>query len=149
MVQPGSVVTGSFPDLCVPDVVASTRFYRELLGLDPLVDHGWYVELGRDGVVLLALVRAGHPTVPAVAGAPARGLLVSFEVDDLAIPVAAATAIGCKFIVEPVTELGQLHFMVADPDGTVVDVIERTALDRSDLASLAAYRRADRAASAS
>jgi len=143
------VVNGSFPDLCVADVAASTRFYRELLGLAVLVDHGWYVELGHDGVVFLALVRAGHPTVPATADAPARGLLVSFEVDDVAVAIAAATTTGLSFVVEPVIELGQHHFMVTDPDGTIVDVIERTALDRSERARLAAYRRADRAASAS
>ena len=45
-------------------------------------------------------------------------------------------------LVDLVTELGQRHFMVADPDGAVVDVIERVALTDADLRRLARHRRA-------
>jgi catechol 2,3-dioxygenase-like lactoylglutathione lyase family enzyme len=136
----------TFADLCVTDVATSIVFYRSLLGLDVLVDHGWYAELGTDGRVQLALVLAGHETVPAEAGAPPRGVLVSFEVDDVDALAAAARALGCRFVVEPTRELGQHHFMVADPDGAVVDVIRRVPLERPDVARLARYRREHREA---
>jgi hypothetical protein len=45
-------------------------------------------------------------------------------------------------LVDLVTELGQRHFMVADPDGAVVDVIQRVALTGADLRRLARHRRA-------
>ena len=127
------MVRNSFGDLCVSSVRESVRFYRDLLGLEVLVDHGWYVELGHDGRVMLALVERGHPTVPADAGH-----LLSFEVDDAAghLPPSIVP-------VWPLTrELGQLHFMVRDPDGTIVDVIERVDLTREDMRRFAAYRRA-------
>jgi catechol 2,3-dioxygenase-like lactoylglutathione lyase family enzyme len=85
-------------------------------------------------------VEAGHETVPIEAGARPRGLLVSFEVDDVDAVAAVAHELGCRFVLEPVRELGQRHFMVADPDGAVVDVIERVDLDADDRRRLVRHR---------
>jgi hypothetical protein len=96
--------------------------------------------------VLLAVVADGHETVPGSVTGHARGLLVSFEVDDATKHAAMAGEMGCPFVVELVTELGQCHFMVADPSGTVVDVIQRVTFTREDTARLARYRREHRRA---
>jgi catechol 2,3-dioxygenase-like lactoylglutathione lyase family enzyme len=135
------VVVGSFPDICVADVELSIEFYRSLLGLDVLVDHGWYAELGAGGRTLVAFVQSGHETVPAITHTAPRGMLASFEVDDAAVAYAAATQLGCAVLVELVRELGQHHFMVTDPDGAVVDVIERVPLTNADLRRLVRHRR--------
>ena len=137
----GPMVLGSFADLCVDDVGACVSFYVRLLELEVIVDQGWYCELGVDGRTLLALVEERHETVPDAADGLARGLLVSFEVDDAQQVAIAAAELGCSFIVPPVRELGQFHFMVADPNGTVVDVIERVPLTTGDRRRLAALRR--------
>jgi catechol 2,3-dioxygenase-like lactoylglutathione lyase family enzyme len=139
------MVTGWFADLCVADVVRSREFYARLLGLEVAVDHGWYVELADDeGRVVLALVEDGHETVPAASAGPPRGLLVSFEVDDATAVRATADELGAPTIVELRTELGQRHVMVADPDGTIVDVIERVPMTAADRRRLVALRRASR-----
>jgi catechol 2,3-dioxygenase-like lactoylglutathione lyase family enzyme len=144
MVDTDDVVTGWFADLCVADVAVSRRFYQRLLGLDVAVDHGWYVELSQDGRVALALVEDGHRTVPPAAAGPSRGLLVSFEVDDAAAAWARAVELGAPPVVALCTELGQRHAMVADPDGTVVDVIQRVPMTATDHRRLALLRRASR-----
>jgi catechol 2,3-dioxygenase-like lactoylglutathione lyase family enzyme len=141
------MVTGSFPDLCVEDVARSVAFYRTLLDLDVVVDHGWYAELGVDARTLVAFVERGHETVPAVSGGPPRGVLASFEVDDAATVGQRARAMAAPILVALVTELGQRHFMVQDPDGTVVDVIERVPLSGRDVRRLVELRRAMRSAS--
>ena len=136
------MVLGSFADLSVQDVGSSIAFYRSLLDLDVLIDHGWYAELGAGGQALIAFVQSGHETVPEVTATRPRGVLVSFEVDDADAAYASAATLRCPVLVELVAELGQRHFMVADPDGVVVDVIERVALTAADLRRLARYRRA-------
>jgi catechol 2,3-dioxygenase-like lactoylglutathione lyase family enzyme len=141
------MVTGAFADLSVRDVARSVEFYVELLGLDVVVDHGWYVELGVGERVVLALVVSGHETVPRHADGPARGLLVSFEVDDAAAVADRCVALGCRVVAPLTDELGQRHVMVADPDGTIVDVIERIPLTAGDVRRLAQLRRAHRARS--
>ncbi|HEY5875774.1 MAG TPA: VOC family protein [Ilumatobacteraceae bacterium] len=138
------MVLGSFADLCVDDVGACASFYVRLLELEVIVDQGWYCELGVDGRTLLALVEERHETVPDAADGLARGLLVSFEVDDAQQVAIAAAELGCSFIVPPVRDLGQFHFMVADPNGTVVDVIERVPLTIDDRRRLVALRRRSR-----
>ncbi len=135
------MVTGSFPDLCVRDVGVSVDWYRALLDLDVVVDHGWYAELGVARRTLVAFVRSGHETVPSRAGRRPSGILVSFEVDDAATVAARADALALDVVVELTVELGQRHLMVVDPDGAVVDIIERVPLERRDLARLAMFRR--------
>jgi predicted enzyme related to lactoylglutathione lyase len=142
MVEGGAMVLGSFADLCVQDVGSSVAFYQSLLRLDVLIDHGWYAELGVQAKTLIAFVQSGHETVPAITATPPRGVLVSFEVDSADAVYANAVALRCPVLVDLVTELGQRHFMVADPDGAVIDVIERMALADADLRRLARLRRA-------
>ena len=136
------MVLGSFADLCVQDVESSISFYRSLLDLDVIVEHGWYAELGAGGQTLIAFVRSGHETVPDVTATPPRGVVVSFEVDNADAAYTNAVALSSPVLVELVTELGQRHFMIADPDGAVVDVIQRVALTGADLRRLARYRQA-------
>ena len=138
-------VVGSFPDLCVSAVGHSVRWYGELLGLDVLVDHGWYAELGSAGRTLVAFVQAGHETVPAPYPGTVAGVLVSFEVTDAAALAARATELGLDIRHPLADELGQRHFMVVDPDGALVDIIERLPLTRADRGRLAQYRKALRA----
>lgn len=139
--QTATVLLRSFPDLCVADVESSKEFYRELLAMDVVVDHGWYVELGIGTTVMLALVDVDHETVPVDAHGAPHGVLVTFQVDDVEHCRASAVRLGCPTVLETVSELGQRHFMVADPDGAVIDVIELVPLTRRDLRRLAGYRR--------
>jgi predicted enzyme related to lactoylglutathione lyase len=138
------VVLGAFADLCVDDVATSVAFYRRLLGLDVLVDHGWYAELGVGRRVMLALVASGHETVPSATVGPARGILVSFEVDDAGAVAEVARSMGCSVRRPLQVELGQRHLIVADPEGTIVDIIERVPLTPDDVRRLAGYRRRER-----
>lgn len=136
------MVRGGFADLVVADPARSRDFYRALLGLHVLVDHGWYVELGTDGRVLVAFVEHGHETVPGPAGGSPQGVLVSFEVADAGVHESIARTMGCAFVVPLTRELGQHHFMVVDPDGVVIDVIERVPLTPADRRALVRLRRA-------
>ena len=108
----GCVVLGSFADVCVADVGRSVEFYRQLLGFDVITDLGWYAELGADGHALIAFVERGHETIPEVASTSPRGVILSFEVDDVAPAYEAANRLGCEIVIELAAELGQHHFMV-------------------------------------
>ena len=138
-------IIGSCPDLCVANVAASVAWYCDVLGLDVLVDHGWYSELGLGGRTLVAFVQAGHETVPPPYPATAAGVLVSFEVTDAEPFAEEAARLGVTVRLPLVEELGQRHLMLVDPDGWLVDIIQRIPLTRADLGRLAKYRKALRA----
>ena len=80
------------------------------------VDHGWYAELGTRDSALIAFVEQGHETVPVAAGGAPAGVLVTFHVDDAEPPYLRAIDTGWPVLVDLVSELGQRHFMITDPD---------------------------------
>ena len=135
------MLISSFPDVCVRDVGSSVEFYRALLGLEVLVDHGWYAELGAGERTLIAFVQRGHETVPAAMATSPAGVLLSFIVDNVDEVAARVAELGCTTVWPLTTELGQRHLMVTDPDGAVVDVIQYVPLTATDRRRLVQLRR--------
>jgi catechol 2,3-dioxygenase-like lactoylglutathione lyase family enzyme len=112
--------------LCVDDLVRSIVFYRALLDLEVIVDVGWYAEVAGGGdAATVAFVERGHSSVPPGFDADRGGVLVSVVVDDASTVHARAEALHVDIVQElRDEEFGQRHFMVVDPDGFLVDVIE-------------------------
>jgi catechol 2,3-dioxygenase-like lactoylglutathione lyase family enzyme len=106
------------PDLASRSLDAATRFYGGVLGLEPVMDHGWIVTLGdpqRPDVQLSLMTHdASAPVVPDV----------SVQVDDVDAAYAAARRLGAQ-IVHPLTDepWGVRRFFVRDPDGHVLNVL--------------------------
>lgn len=118
-------VTGLYPVLMSRDVAVAAAFYRDLLGFEITYDSDWYVSL-RLGTFELALVAHDHPTIPAGYRALPQGILVNLEVDDADAVHARLTG---RAGLEPLLPLrdedfGQRHFIVAAPDGVLLDVIQ-------------------------
>ncbi|MGW2143409.1 VOC family protein [Nonomuraea bangladeshensis] len=113
-----------YPVVCTADLAASKDFYVRLFGYEVTFEADWYVSLRR-GPYELALLDHQHPTLPAAYRRPVAGLLLNFEVADV-------DAEWERLVVHegltPELELrdedfGQRHFIVADPNGVLVDVI--------------------------
>ncbi|WP_395245869.1 VOC family protein [Agromyces sp. MMS24-K17] len=114
-----------YPVLGTADVPASAAFYRDHLGFETAFEADWYVSLRhRESGDELALLDAGHTSVPAGYGEPARGVLVNLEVDDVDAVAARLEAAGVP-VVQPLRDepFGQRHVIVRDPGGVLVDVI--------------------------
>ena len=119
------MLTGCYPVLCTADVSASARFYREHFGFATTFESDWYVSLRHpDGGHELALLDAGHESIPAGYGEAARGMLVNLEVDDVDALAARLDAAGVPTVQALRSEaFGQRHVIVRDPGGVLVDVI--------------------------
>ncbi|MEU3688486.1 VOC family protein [Streptomyces narbonensis] len=125
---PTARLGGFYPVLATRDVAASRDFYTRHLGFDVTFEADWYVSLRRPDATHyeLALLDHAHPTVPeghrvAIGG----GLLLNFEVDDVdAEHRRLVTEAGLREVLSLRTEdFGQRHFIVAAPDGVLIDVI--------------------------
>ncbi|MGW7440839.1 VOC family protein [Streptomyces sp. NPDC054849] len=119
---------GFYPVLATRDVTASRDFYCRHLGFEVTFEADWYVSLRRPDAphYELALLDHAHPTVPeghrvALQG----GLLLNFEVDDVDCEYQRLVAEAGLPEVLPLRteEFGQRHFIVAAPDGVLIDVI--------------------------
>ncbi|MDT0309064.1 VOC family protein [Streptomyces sp. DSM 44917] len=125
-----AVLTSFYPVICSRRLAASRDFYTGLLGFEVTFEADWYVSLRRPGPpdYELALLDHTHPTLPAAYRAPVRGLLLNLEVTDVdAEWDRLVTRAGLTPELPLRTEdFGQRHFIVADPDGVLIDVITPT-----------------------
>jgi catechol 2,3-dioxygenase-like lactoylglutathione lyase family enzyme len=106
------------PNVPAGDPAACRAFYAGLLGLEPVMDHGWiatYAAPGRPDVQLSVLGTDASAPVEA---------RVSIEVDDVDAVHAEAVRRGLE-VVHPLTDepWGVRRFLLRDPAGTVVNVL--------------------------
>lgn len=110
------------PNIAADDPAACAAFYKDLLGLDVVMDMGWIITLkGSDP----------SPTQVSIASEGGQGTLVpqlSIEVDDIDDVHARAVAIGVNIPYPLTTEpWGIRRFYVRDPAGTLVNISSHTA----------------------
>lgn len=115
-----------YPVICTDRVAQTRDFYLDRLDFEVTFDAGWYVSLRRrDSTHELAIVDAGHPTIPEGYRSTVAGLILNVEVDDVDAQYHRLVTEGG---LEPRLELrsedfGQRHFIVTDPAGVLIDVI--------------------------
>lgn len=118
--------TSYYPVLLVEDVATTARFYCDNFRFKPLFEADWYVHLqsSEDRRVNLGLVRYDHETVPEAMRSPTTSLLLNFEVKDPDAVHERVVAAGLPILRSlRDEEFGQRHFITADPNGVMIDVI--------------------------
>jgi catechol 2,3-dioxygenase-like lactoylglutathione lyase family enzyme len=117
--------------IAVRDVRASSRWYRQLLGLDSLPEHehrDLYERMFSDGRLILQLHawdEEDHPNLVNADAAPhGHGVLLWFEVEDFDEAVKQARELHSEIILEPHVNPAPKHreMWLRDPDGYVVVV---------------------------
>lgn len=94
------------------------RFYKDVLGLDLLMDHGWIATYGSDEMARVQINFAAEGG----SGAPVPDL--SIEVDDLDAALARVRAAGIAVEYGPADEpWGVRRFYVRDPFGRLVNIL--------------------------
>ena len=105
-------------DIGVSDPAAAGRFYRDILGLDVLMDMGWIATYGsreRMPVQVSFMTEGGS-------GAPVPDL--SIEVDDLDAALARVRKAKLPIEYGPANEpWGVRRFFVRDPFGKLVNIL--------------------------
>ncbi|GGV11887.1 VOC family protein [Streptomyces spectabilis] len=120
-------LTGFYPAIGTARLRESHAFYTRLLGFETAFEADWYVSLRRpgDSPYELALLDHTHSTIPEGFRAPARGLLLNFEVEDVDAEWERLVVRGGlrPELALRSEDFGQRHFIVADPNGVLIDVI--------------------------
>lgn len=118
-------LTSFYPVLMTNDVGETARFFREQLGFDVTFEADWYVSMRRDQFEL-AVLDATHETIPdGRRGAISAGVLLNLEVDDVDAEYRRLVTDGPLEALLPIRseDFGQRHFIVAGPEGILIDVI--------------------------
>ncbi|KWV44137.1 glyoxalase [Rhizobium altiplani] len=100
------------------DPAAAKVFYKDILGLDVLVDHGWISTYGSNQSMRVQVGFASEGG----SDTPVPGL--SIEVDDVDEAFATMSASAFEIIYGPANEpWGVRRFYVRDPFGTIVNIL--------------------------
>ncbi len=116
-----------FPVICTDDVKGSSDFYQKLLGLEPVFEADWYVQLqaASEPTVEIAFVQRTHPSVPQGHQNPPAGVIVTLESDDVDEIHARAESLGLPIVLSLRDEAwGQRHFMTRDSTGLLLDIFK-------------------------
>jgi uncharacterized glyoxalase superfamily protein PhnB len=116
-----------YPVLLVDDVATAAAFYQAHFGFKSFFAIDWYVHLQHADYpnVNLAFVAANHGSVPAGSRKPASGVILNFEVEDPDAVYEKILAAGIPVLHTLRDEdFGQRHFIIADPNGVMIDVIK-------------------------
>lgn len=115
-----------YPLIQTDDVAGTAAFYQRHFNLKPMFESDWYVHLQSrtQPSVNLAILEHDHETIPAEARGITRGVILTFEVDDVDAEDARLRAEGVP-VVNPLVsvEHGQRHAIYRDPNGIMIDVI--------------------------
>lgn len=120
-------INSFYPVLLTERIGATREYYVRYFGFQVTFEADWYVSLrSADGRYELAFVGVDHETVPADSRHPIQGLILNFEVADADVLYRQLIETdGLPLKRELVSEdFGQRHFITADPNGVLVDVIQ-------------------------
>ena len=119
--------TSYYPVIMTDDVAGTAAFYTAHFKFEALFTSDWYIHLQskEDEKVTLAVLDGNHETIPAIGRGKVSGLLLNFEVEDVDAVHDAACAAGVPILLAIRNEdFGQRHFITADPNGVMIDVIK-------------------------
>ena len=121
-------VTSLYPVVCTNNVAESKAFYLSNFPFEVTFEVDWYVSLRSEGErpFELALLDYRHETIPqGFRQAFSGGLLVNIEVEDVDSVYGNFRDAGLPIHLELRSEdFGQRHFITADPNGVLIDVIK-------------------------
>lgn len=101
-----------------PDLAVATRFYKDVLGLDLLMDLGWIATYGSSETMRVQV------SVASQGGSGTAVPDLSIEVDDLDAAFDRVRAAGCRIEYGPADEpWGVRRFYTRDPFGKLVNIV--------------------------
>ena len=119
--------TSYYPVIMTDDVAGTAAFYCAHFRFEALFTSDWYIHLqsSEDEKVTLAVLDGQHETIPAEGRGRVSGLLLNFEVEDVDSVYDKLRAAGLPILKDIQDEdFGQRHFITADPNGVLIDVIK-------------------------
>ncbi|MBV7329020.1 glyoxalase/bleomycin resistance/extradiol dioxygenase family protein [Chloroflexi bacterium TSY] len=121
-------INSLYPVIITHKRLESQEFYTTYFPFNVTFDSDWYVSLRTqdEPAFELALLNAGHPTIPeGYRLSYQSGLILNFEVDEVDSIYEAFREADLPIHLELRNEtFGQRHFITSDPNGILIDVIK-------------------------
>jgi uncharacterized glyoxalase superfamily protein PhnB len=122
-------IMDTYPLFTVSRLTDSRDFFVKHFGMQVLFEASWVVMLTLgDGRICLGLMTGDHPSNPPGPEVfTGNGAIFTVQTDDATALHAKLAGQGAEVVYGPANEpWGQRRFMVKDPSGLLVDVVEQT-----------------------
>ena len=120
------MITTMYPVLITKKIQESCTFYKNILGFTETFSGDRFISLSHPDGGALALMDNQHETIPETCRATVEGMVLNVEVEDATQAYEDISGKAKQMIAMSLRdeEYGQRHFMVKDPNGVIVDIIE-------------------------
>ena len=124
-------VTVQYPVIITPKIEECRDFYVGHFGFDVVFGSDWYIQLKHANGIELGFMKPDLSNQPGFLhdAYNGKGIIVTYEVGNAQEEYRKAQKIEDLAIVLPYTEeeWGQKHFVLKDPAGVFVDIVEQLA----------------------
>lgn len=124
-------ITVQYPVIITPKIEECRDFYIGHFGFDVVFEADWYIQLKHANGIELGFMRPDLSNQPAFLhdAYNGKGIIVTYDVEDAKEEYEKAQKIEGITIVYHYTEeeWGQKHFILKDPAGVFVDIVEQLA----------------------
>ncbi len=119
-------ISSFYPVICTDKVEASKQFYTTNFPFEISFETDWYVSLvSADNKFELAIVKYHHPSVPESFRNHIQGVILNFEVENVDSVYERFKEQNVEIVQNlKDEEWGQRHFIISDPNGILIDIIE-------------------------
>lgn len=117
----------TYPIICTSKMAQTVAFYEDHFGFEPAVEMSCFVMMRHPQKhdMCFAFLDADHPFVPATYKDGVKGLILNLPVENVDLAYKQLYWDGAEIMMEPKFErCGRKHFMVTDPNGVLIDVME-------------------------
>jgi catechol 2,3-dioxygenase-like lactoylglutathione lyase family enzyme len=122
-------VSVQYPVVITPNLEECRDFYVGHFGFDVVFEADWYIQLKHANGIELGFMRPDLSNQPPFLhdAYDGKGIIVTYDVEDAGKEYEKAQKIEGVMIVYPYTEeeWGQKHFILKDPAGVFVDIVEQ------------------------
>ena len=120
-------INSLYPVITTDKLEIIKDFYKTCLDLGVTYDSDWYISMrtASEPFFELALLDYKHPSLPEAFQKPTSGVLINIEVEDVDAVHDRFVSLGIEMVLDIRSEeWGQRHFIVQDPNGILIDVIQ-------------------------
>ena len=121
--------TATFTVFLVKDLPAAKAYYIGHLSFSVVFETDWYIHLSTANGIQVGFMRSGLPEMSSIFQDAHKGtsVILSLETEDVDTAFAYVQKSGL-IVIAPIKseEWGQRHFILQDPNGILVDVIQNT-----------------------
>ena len=120
------MINSFYPVIMSNKIVESKNFYMKYFNFELTFENDWYVSLKSEGNIELAIINSQHLTIPEKFRNVSQGTILNIEVDNANNEYKKLILTNNLSLISDIKdeEFGQRHFIIEDPNGILIDIIE-------------------------